>query len=37
MTCRIRVARVKGGFARPRPALDPLDRDAGGSGGVMKD
>ena len=33
----MRAGRVKGGFARPRPALDPPGREAGRSGGVMKD
>ncbi|MBP1886594.1 hypothetical protein J2Z50_004897 [Ensifer mexicanus] len=33
----MRAARVKGGFARLKPALDPDGRDAGGSQGVMKD
>lgn len=27
--CRMRAGRVKGGFARPEPALDPADREAG--------
>ncbi|WP_026187663.1 DUF3991 and toprim domain-containing protein [Ensifer sp. BR816] len=35
--CRMRAARVKGGFARLKPALDPACRDVGGSEGVMKD
>ncbi|MDL2403138.1 DUF3991 and TOPRIM domain-containing protein [Rhizobium mayense] len=35
--CRMRTARVKGGFARLKPALDPGGRDAGGRQGVMKD
>lgn len=33
----MRVGRIKGGFAREEPALDPAEHDAGGSGGVMKD
>lgn len=35
--CRMRASRVKGGFARQVPALDPAGRDAGETGGVMKD
>lgn len=33
----MRADRIKGGFARPRPALDPAEHEAGCSGGVMKD
>ena len=33
----MRADRIKGGFARPGPALDPAGREAGRSGGVMKD
>lgn len=33
----MRAARVKGGFARREPALDPDGRDAGGPEGVMND
>jgi len=35
--CRIRAGRIKGGFARHPPALDPAGHDAGKAGGVMKD
>jgi len=35
--CRMRAGRIKGGFARPRPALDPAGHEAGKTGGVMKD
>jgi len=35
--CRMRASRVKGGFARQVPALDPAGREAGETGGVMKD
>lgn len=35
--CRIRVGRIKGGFARPGPALDPVGREAGSTGVVIKD
>lgn len=31
--CRMRAGRVKGGFARPKPALDPAGRDVGGRKG----
>lgn len=33
----MRDGRVKGGFARPGPALDPTDREAGSPEEVMKD
>ncbi len=36
-TCRMRAGRVKGGFARHAPALDPAEHDAGNAGRVMKD
>jgi len=36
-TCRIPVAGVKGGCARPKPAHDLSDRDGGFTGEVMKD
>jgi hypothetical protein len=35
--CRMRASRVKGGFARPEPALDPAGHEAGNAEGVMKD
>lgn len=35
--CRMRAGRVKGGFARPEPALDPLGHERGRAEGVMKD
>jgi hypothetical protein len=35
--CRMRSGRVKGGFARHAPALDPAGRAAGNGEGVMKD
>ncbi|OAP38718.1 DUF3991 and toprim domain-containing protein [Sinorhizobium americanum] len=35
--CRMRATRVKGGYARLQPALDPASRNAGGPEGVMKD
>ncbi|MFW8642016.1 DUF3991 and toprim domain-containing protein [Rhizobium beringeri] len=35
--CRIAADRIKGGFARLKPALDAADRDAGGPEGVMRD
>ncbi len=35
--CRMRAGRIKGGFARPGPALDPAGHEAGKTGGVMKD
>ncbi len=33
----MRATRVKGGFVRLQPALDPAGRNAGGPKGVMKD
>jgi len=35
--CRIAADRIKGGFARLKPALDTAGRDAGGPEGVMRD
>ncbi|MFN6984647.1 MAG: hypothetical protein ACK4OI_07340, partial [Rhizobium oryzihabitans] len=35
--CRISHDRIKGGFARLRPALDPVERNAGGPEGVLRD
>lgn len=34
--CRIAPIRIKGGYARPKPALDPAGRDAGGPEGVRR-
>jgi hypothetical protein len=33
----MRAVRVKGGFARRAPALDPVGHEGGRAGGVMKD
>lgn len=33
----MRAGRIKGGFARHAPALDPAGHEAGNEGGVMKD
>jgi hypothetical protein len=33
----MRAGRIKGGFARHAPALDPAGHEAGNAGGVMKD
>jgi hypothetical protein len=35
--CGMRASRVKGGFARQAPALDPAGHEAGKARGVMKD
>jgi hypothetical protein len=35
--CRMRACRIKGGFARHAPALDPAGHEAGSAEGVMKD
>ncbi|MGI2036113.1 DUF3991 domain-containing protein [Rhizobium panacihumi] len=35
--CRMRAGRIKGGFARRKPALDPAGHEAGNPEGVMKD
>lgn len=35
--CRMRAGRIKGGFARHAPALDPVGHEAGSAEGVMKD
>ena len=35
--CRMRAGRIKGGFARHAPALDPAGHEAGSVEGVMKD
>ncbi|WP_434730678.1 hypothetical protein [Rhizobium binae] len=35
--CRMRAGRIKVGFARPGPALDPSGHEIGSAEGVMKD
>ncbi|WP_071207327.1 DUF3991 and toprim domain-containing protein [Agrobacterium vitis] len=35
--CRMRAGRIKGGFARHAPALDPAGHEAGSAEGAMKD